>query len=149
MPAPVTFKDLEYASLAAAARAHGLNAATVINRVRRGWSVAQALATPPIAHGRPVKVGAATYGSRAQAISAFGVAERTLYARMERGISLPDALALGKQPRGPRPGTVRTTALAAGADPVIVAARLRSGWSLARALAVPAKRYRRRQTPKG
>lgn len=142
MPAAVTFNDVRYASLAAAAVAHGLDAATVAGRVRRGWSVAAALETPPTKRGRPIQVAGNTFGSREEARAAAGLAESTVRARITRGLSLQDAIGMGKQPRGRRPGTLRVTAIAAGINPDVVRARLRIGWTLARSLAVPPKRYR-------
>lgn len=133
-----------YASLNAAAVARGLSGPMVINRTRRGWSVADALATPPLASHRPVKVGQITYASKAEALAAAGLAESTVRARMKRGLSLAEALALGKRPRGRRAGAIREAALAAGADPIIVNARLRIGWTLARALAVAPRRHKPR-----
>lgn len=145
MREPVQINGVRFRSLHAAARAHGMNGATVIGRVRRGWSVTSALATPAIAPERPVYLNGTTYSSTGEALAAAGVSESTIRARVERGLGLSEAFSVGKRRRGPEPDPISAAAIAAGLDRDLVKARLRLGWTLKRALSVPPAPCRRRK----
>lgn len=141
----VRLNGAEYRSLHAAALAHGMNAGTVINRVRRGWSIASALATPPVERERPIHVNGITYTSTGEALAAASLSESTIRARVERGLGLSEAFALGKRRRGREPDATSAAAIAVGLNPGLVKARLRLGWTIARALSAP-RRPHHRQT---
>jgi hypothetical protein len=141
----VVFNGTTYGSLTEAAVAAGMDPGTAHGRVRRGWSVADALSTPPTSPARPVRIGEVTYATKAEACAAAGVDPWTMHHRVKHGMTIAEALAIGKRPRGRRPSPVREAAVAAGADPKIVTSRVRTGWTLQRALAVTPRRYRPRQ----
>jgi hypothetical protein len=155
---PVTHNGETYPSLYAAAVAHGLSGATVINRVRRGWSIADALSAPPKSPGKTVRIGDTTYASKRDACAAAGVDPWTIHDRVKKGMTFADAIALGKRRRGPvgkpvewngqRFASAAELARAMGLDPHAVRARIKLGWQPGRAVSEPVRPYRPRQSTK-
>lgn len=119
-------------SLAARARAAGIDARVVHLRVNRyGWSIKKALTTPVNDH-------------RAKSFSAqareAGVAPNVAFARIRAGWSKAEAISFPVGNGGPvrdAAPTISAQARAAGLPITTVYRRLRRGWSLTRALSDP------------
>lgn len=76
---------VEWASLT------GLRAATLAYRLRKGWSIADALSTPPM----PERASAAQINDLKRRAKAVGITYQTIESRMRRGWTLEQALAYG------------------------------------------------------
>ncbi len=101
---PVTAFGVEYKSMTHASRAFGMSNRLVGSRVRKGWSIEQALTTkvgdgqscgwnpPPETQKRLDQVKKLGYRSLAEAARAYGIGAETVSRRLAAGMSVKDAL---------------------------------------------------------
>jgi DNA-directed RNA polymerase specialized sigma24 family protein len=154
----VAVKGVRYASIAAAARAHGLKPNVVGDRLDSGWSPEQAcgLEAAPTWARRPRELVVTVAGKvlRFKSVSSaarfFGVSYEAASGRLDSGWSIEEAFEIvppsrkyARKPisfvRGGQPVSFSSLAAAAkamGLDRGTVAARLKKGWLLEEALGV-------------
>lgn len=142
----VTVRGVTYPSITKAAAAHGWSAATIVWRMKRGWTLEEAF-DPELRErawrrpdGEKVVVAGKTYPSIIAAAEDRGVNILTVRSRMQRGLSLDEALApetySPAKPvtvRGLRYGSLKEAAAAYGINLRTVRARMNQGWPLERA----------------
>lgn len=97
----VTVDDLTFESLSDAARHYDIHHATVYSRLRKGWSVGDALKTPSRV-GLGVTVGGQHFRSHAEAARHFGLSRAAVWERLDRGWTTDEAF--GVVPRRSRRG---------------------------------------------
>ena len=146
----VTFDGKEYGSIADLARAYGLPVASVFQRIKKGWSVAQALLidTPNRrTSGHSIVVGGVTYPSVRKASEAHGLDYKTVHMRMVAGRPVEEVFGLKEFDYASKPKTVVINGIAFsslrdacrhfGVDKDVLSARVnRYGWTIEQALEV-------------
>ena len=143
---PVTVQGVLYPSIAKAAAAHGASSATIVWRMKRGWTLEEAF-DPELRErvwrrpdGEQVVVGGKAYPTIQAAAEERGLNILTVRSRMQRGLSLDEALtpetyspAKPVTVRGLRYGSLKEAAAAYGINLRTVRARMNQGWPLERA----------------
>ena len=91
----VVWKGIKYKSIASLARALGVGGELLKHRIKRGWSLKRAIATPKTtvnAASRPVTFGGVQYESMNHACRAYGIAQNVVYHRLNKGWGMKRAL---------------------------------------------------------
>ena len=136
---PVVIASKRYESIAAAARAYGLDPSIVRERIYGGWSLKDALSTPVQqgTGGKSVTISGRRYPSICAAAHAHGVSKATVLSRIASRWKLKDAVstpAVSTQPipitfRGQRFESVEEAANALGVNSSSLKALRRRGMS--------------------
>ncbi len=91
----VSFQGVDFPTIGAAAKAHGLPYHTLSARLRLGWPIDRALTTPP--QRRHLTVAGETF-TVAQAAKRFGLYEHSIRNRLARGESDTEAVEARRRP---------------------------------------------------
>lgn len=143
---PVTVCGVEYPSIKAAAKAHGIGVNTAKGRIKRGWDVDDAFTTPVhCAVGKPITVCGVEYESISSAARAHGISPGTALYRFERGLSADDAFTAPPRDTGGQPITVCgveyqslfAAAKEVGVHHTTVRHRISAGWGIDDAFTAP------------
>ena len=136
---------VDYPSVNEAARAYGIDAAVVHNRLRRGKSIDEAFSAGPLPnHGRskPITLAGMSFGSVKAAAEHYGVDPYTAQWRIRNGWGPEQAMELTPAPIHSRPLTfggkqydsIAQLARSYGQDPDLVRRRLDTGRTVEEAL---------------
>ena len=158
-PRKITIGKIEYKSVAAACRAFGLEAATVIFRLHGGWSIEQAfnIVPPPErrVNGTKIHVSGRTFRSIGEAARAFGLNPTVVRSRLAADWTIQEALNLKIRPRslegrrvtfqGKTYPDLAKMARAFKRDPKVVSQRVKPyGWTIEEALDLKLRKRKRR-----
>lgn len=154
----ITYDGITYPSVAAAGRAFGLTPKMIIDRLKAGYSVKEALTTPKnflTSHLAKDHLGK-IYSSLSAMCRAYGLKVNTVRYRLDAGLSIKDALTLPANSNrrsinskhcfrqilvnGKKYNSVATACKGCGSclAPTTVITRLNRGWTPEKALFAPA-----------
>lgn len=95
-------KKYKYKSNAEAGRAHGIKPGTLSLRLKKGWSIEQALGLipPPINANtkKPVTINGDQFKSITEAITHYGLTKSLVYSRLGKGWTIEQALGVDEPP---------------------------------------------------
>lgn len=144
----------EYPSMAAMARAWGIDTNTLHLRLRYKWPLEKALTTPLRRHFSPVvdPESGVTYTSQAELARSVGVSPVTIRRRICAGLPPELVVFSGKMSRTPARDHLgreypsqSEMARAWGVRPGTYSARRAKNWDIERALTQPAEKHKRRK----
>lgn len=139
----VTFRGVLYKSYSSLSKEYGLSRGLLSARLKRGYTLEEAISTVVVRREREVVYGGVTYKSYSMLAEKYDIPRNTLYRRLRRGYSLEDAMRLKVTSyqvpsviefRGVPYTTIGALADAYGVSKQAVHYRLRTGSSLEAAL---------------
>ncbi len=138
-----------YSSIAAMARAYGIDAGSLVNRLTQyGWDTERALTTPVLPNRKAEQKKCRDhkgkeYPSKAAMSKAYGIPPNVFYNRIAQGQSLKKALTTPlhtnscKDHNGKEYPSMKDMAEAYGISYKQLTGRIKKGWDLEKALTVP------------
>ncbi len=160
---PITFRGVDYPGRKELAAAYGVPSRVLLNRLRGGWSVEDAVMTPVgevrseaaertrAAVSKSVRIEGKDFVSISEASAHYGLSAGCVYSRLKKGWSLTEAFGLDDRSpphnapkelviRGRTHASIQEACRFHGVSYALFKHRRKRGWGVERALVTPVKK---------
>ena len=149
---PIRYDGKEYSSKSELARAYGTNIKAFSSRLKKGWTMDEALGVVKHRNGKLIRYDGKEYASRAELARAYGIHIKTFSSRLREGWTMDEALGVVQRQHG-RSIPIRydgkeyasraELARDYGIKITTFSYRLKEGWTMDEALGVVQRQHRK------